>query len=142
MKNNDEGKRDLTSAVDKRDWLVSQGLAKPGRGKFSNAAKEALVAAAENGIVFIDKSVSVGTVRTVVDGEIVEEKRELNPFAHHPEPIREGMVTFNGTDGFTLEVNSSEACNSCRYSLGWCYCKVPTFTYWKTGEVLTFGGNV
>lgn len=141
MENNDKGK-DLTTAVDKREYLINLDLAKPGRGKFSNAAKEALAAAEKNGIVFIDKKTLVGTYRTMVDGEIVEEKRELNPFAPTPDPIREGTLTFNGADGFTLGVNASEACNSCQYSLGWCYCKVPTFTYWKTGEVLTFGGNV
>lgn len=142
MTNNDEGKRDLTTAVDKRDYLVKLGLAKEGRGKFSNAAKEALLAASQNGIVFIDKSVTVGTVKTVVNGEIVEERRELNPFAQHPEPIREGTLIFNGKDGFTLKVSATEACNTCLFSLGWCYCKVPTFIHWRTGEVLHFGGNV
>src|ERR1700752_4403790 len=38
----------------KRDYLVSKGLAKPGRGKFSNAAKEELAKAEKAGVKFSD----------------------------------------------------------------------------------------
>lgn len=131
----------MTNAVDKREWLIAKGLAKPGRGKFSNAAKEALAEAEKHGIAFVDKKAIVGPVKTVIDGEIVEERREVNPFAHHAPAIREGYYTFTGKDGFTMQVNASEACNTCTFSLGWCYCSTPTFVYWKTGEVLSYGND-
>ena len=38
----------------KRDYLVGLGLAKPGRGKFSNAAKDALAKAVADGVKFSD----------------------------------------------------------------------------------------
>lgn len=133
----------MTSAVDKRDWLVSKGLAKPGRGRFSADAKTAIAEAEKNGIVFADKSVTLSTVVFIDDnGERQEEKREVNPFAHHPEPIRTNdYYTFTGAKGFRLQVSVTEACNTCRYSLGWCYCETPTFRHWRTGEVLN-GRNV
>lgn len=132
----------MTGPQDKREWLVSKGLAKPGRGKFSNAAKEALAEAERNGITFVDKSVTVTTVKTVDrDGNITEVKREVNHWGHHPDPIREGSLTFKGAGKFKLQVNVSEACNSCRFSFGWCYCDVPVFRYWRTGELLSLTTN-
>lgn len=132
----------MTAPVDKRDWLVAKGLAKPGRGKFSNAAKEALAEAERAGTRFIDKGTTLSTV-TVIDenGERQTERREVNQFAHHPEPIRtDARYTFVGEGTKktrkTLSVSVTEACAHCSYSLGWCYCEIPTFTYWKTGEVL------
>lgn len=37
-----------------REYLVEKGLAKPGRGRFSTAAKEALAVAVADGVVFTD----------------------------------------------------------------------------------------
>lgn len=50
----------------KREYLVTQGLAQPGRGRFSKAAVEALDAATASGVVFDDgvaapKEVTVGS---------------------------------------------------------------------------------
>lgn len=143
MTNNEKGK-DLTTAVDKREWLAERGLAKAGtRGKFSNAAKEALAEAEKNGILFLDKNVKVGTVTVINEnGDRVQEKREVNIFAPHPEPIRQNeRYLFVGKDknGKRIErsVAVTEICASCSYSLGWCYEQVPTFRDWKSGEVLS-----
>jgi hypothetical protein len=143
MTHTDEGKINLTNAVDKREWLAARGLAKAGtRGKFSNAAKEALAEAEKNGTLFIDKKTIVTTVRTRVDGEIVEEKREFNPWAQHARPIREGMLDFVGKGRVKVKVNATEACHNCHYSFGWCHCDMPSFLYWKTGEVLRYAAYV
>ena len=40
--------------VTKREWLIEQGLAKAGRGRFSLPAKEALAEAIADGVVFDD----------------------------------------------------------------------------------------
>ena len=40
--------------VTKREWLIEQGLAKAGRGRFSLPAKEALAEAIADGVVFSD----------------------------------------------------------------------------------------
>jgi hypothetical protein len=38
----------------KREFLVEKGLAKPGRGRFSREAKDALAQAEKDGVVFDD----------------------------------------------------------------------------------------
>lgn len=125
----------MTAAVDKRDFLVKLGKAKPGRGKFSNEAKEILAEAERNGIVFVDKKAIVTTVRTTGEnGEVKEEKREYNPNAPHPPAIRTGTLTF--TKGRSkIKVNATEACHNCHMSFGWCYCELPAFLNWKDQQV-------
>ena len=127
-------------AVDRREWCAARGLAKPGtRGRFSAAAWDAMDEAQRNGTIFIDsKSVTANVVVTNEDGEKVTEKRELNPWANHPDPIRtEARYAFKHKDGSEEMVSVKEACHSCQHSFGWCYCDVPTFLDWRTGEVMT-----
>lgn len=38
-----------------REWLIEQGLAKPGRGRLSHSAHEALATARANGVLFTDR---------------------------------------------------------------------------------------
>lgn len=131
--------------IDKRTWLAERGLAKAGtRGKFSNAAKEALAEAEKNGVVFIDKK-AAATVATVVtfDGDKrVEEKRHVDPFAPHSPATRTGMLEFVGPRNKKMQVNASEACIHCMYSFGWCKCNIPQFRYWKNAEVFSLAARV
>jgi hypothetical protein len=46
-------------AQTKREWLVDQGLATAGRGRFSAAAKEALAKAEADGLTFSDSAKEV-----------------------------------------------------------------------------------
>lgn len=132
----------MTAAVDKRDYLVNLGLAKPGRGRFGREALDALAEAEKNGVVFVDKKAIVTTVRVADDkGNVTEEKRSYDPFAPHSPAIRTGLLTFVGQgkarERTTMKVNATEACIHCQMSFGWCYCELPQFRFWKTGEVLT-----
>lgn len=133
----------MANAIDKRTWLAERGLAKAGtRGKFSNDAKAALAEAEKNGVVFVDKKSVVSSVAIVdEDGNITSERREVNIYAPHPDPIREGRLTFV-SKGSKMSVSVTEACSTCNYSFGWCYCQSPTFRNWKNGEVLTLAVNV
>jgi hypothetical protein len=75
--------------VTKREWLVLQGLAKPGRGKFSNAAKEALAKAEASGTVFADpapaaksdKPRTVKAPKAPKAPEVAQEKSTADPAA-------------------------------------------------------------
>lgn len=51
----------------KREYLVEKGLAKPGRGKFSTVAHEALAEAVANGVVFDEPVKPVKEVATEGD---------------------------------------------------------------------------
>ena len=51
--------------VTKREWLVQKGLAKPGRGKFSKAAHDALAQAVKDGVVFDEPAAPVKSDKAV-----------------------------------------------------------------------------
>lgn len=126
--------------VDRRSWLNANGFTTGKRGRFSSAMWDAMDAAEHSGTKFIDPKspTTIGKASVVVDGERVIQQAEVNPWAHHPDPIRTGILTFAGEDGTEHKVNSTEACIKCLYSFGWCYCDVPTFRLWHNGEVLTY----
>lgn len=125
--------------VDRRSWLNANGFTTGKRGRFSSAMWDAMDAAEHSGTKFIDPKspTTIGKASVVSEtGERVIAQAEVNPWAHHPDPIREGMLTFAGTAG-TIKASAKEACATCSYSFGWCYCDTPTFRYWRTGEVMT-----
>jgi hypothetical protein len=127
----------VTGPFDKREWLASQTppLAIAGaRGKFSAAAHAALKAAEASGITFLEKGAPTTTVTRMVDGEEVTETKTVDPYAPHSEPIRTGRLKF-ALNGKVIDVNSAEACATCKHSFGWCYCDVPTFHYWRDSKV-------
>lgn len=63
-----------------RDYLVSINLAKPGRGKFSNAAKQALSEAIDNGMEFSDWNKHGRVIAAIPEGTVIE-KRAAAPAA-------------------------------------------------------------
>lgn len=134
---NPPGGKEMSDAIDRRDYLVSLGLAKPGRGRFSADAKAALAEAEKNGIKFLEKGAITTTVVTINDdGERVNEVRSVDPYAPHPEPFRtDGFYKFVKENGGSIKVSVSEACIHCKFSFGWCLCPKPSFRYWRTGDV-------
>ena len=63
-----------------RQYLVSLNLAKPGRGKFSNAAKQALQDAIDNGMEFSDWNKHGRVIAPISEGTAIE-KRAAAPAA-------------------------------------------------------------
>ena len=63
-----------------RDYLVSLNLAKPGRGKFSNAAKQALQDAIDYGMEFSDWNKHGRVIAPISEGTAIE-KRAAAPAA-------------------------------------------------------------
>jgi hypothetical protein len=128
----------VSTVLDAREWLAAKGLAKPGtRGRFSNAAKEALAAAAKDGLVFSTSATPTATVTVTADnGEKVTERREINIYAPHPPARRSGTLVFVNRKGKRVNVSATEACAHCSMSFGWCDCDVPTFRVWQTGELI------
>lgn len=95
----------LSETITARDWLVEQGLAKAGRGKFSKVAHEALKSAMAEGMTFSDY------------GKSDEESYETAPMVHP-----EGTARFKVGGS---KVSMKNACNLCGYSLYWCGCETP-----------------
>lgn len=113
----------------KREYLVSLGLAKPGRGKFSGAGKEALAAAEAKGMSFSDTA-PVKSVKATT--EKVEKAAPVDagntPYLTQDEyrfPEKEYRgISFDG--GKRKEVSLRECCNTCKVSLVNHMCDRPT----------------
>jgi hypothetical protein len=115
----------------RRDYLVGLGLAKPGRGKFSTAAKEALDKARASGTKFSDDEVPTKTVTEKPTGDSVQGKtdRKSEPtFTPYLSPSEfrfpEAEYKAKGADGKTYGMR--ECCNLCRVSLVGHMCDNPT----------------
>lgn len=111
----------------RRDYLVSLGLAKPGRGKFSTVAKEALVKAEQSGMKFSDAPTTQSTPVVKSDAPVKTDAtmtQYLTPSEYRfPEAEYKG-ITF--VDGKRKEVSLRECCNLCRVSLVNHGCDNPT----------------
>ena len=118
----------------RRDYLVGLGLAKPGRGKFSNDAKQALVKARAEGVKFSDDDAPAKPVSLTKDAGPVKEATApkvdatftpyLTPDEYRfPEKEYRGIVYHNGK---RREVSLRECCNTCRVSLVNHMCEAPT----------------
>ena len=116
----------------KRDWLVERGLAKPGRGKFSNAAKEALVKAKAEGVVFDDDAKP--TARPAAPKPAAEPKAEQRTGVGlveylFPSDFRYPEADWQAVerrDGKRIVHSVREVCNTCRVSLTAHGCANPT----------------
>jgi len=123
----------VTKLETRRDYLVRMGLAKPGRGKFSNDAKAALAKADEEGIEFLDgpspKGNGTGPVKSSLGSSSpvvkpVTETPYLTPDEYrYPEAE---WSAFCMKDGKKVIVSLRECCNSCRVSLVNHSCNTPT----------------
>lgn len=109
-----------------RAWLVTQGLAKDGRGKFSTAAKTALDKAVADGKTFDDypkgtapvKATKVKTEDSKPTGD-TSGIAELAPYRFEESDYR-AVETVSG-----IERSLRSACNTCRVSLVVCWCAEP-----------------
>lgn len=116
----------------KRDYLIGKGLAKPGRGKFSNAAKAELIKAEASGIKFAQpviptKNSATGnlTKKSVTRKSASETSPEETPYIL-PGDYRfpESEYRAVGDNGKTYSMR--ECCNTCKVSLVNHVCDSPT----------------
>lgn len=117
----------------RREYLVSKGLAKPGRGKFSNAAKVELSRAMSSGMKFSDDGNRSLTKNRTGQNSVPESKPKAIPASNpgdtayiFPSDYRfpEAEYVAVGPDGkrYTLR----ECCNTCMVSLTNHGCNTPT----------------
>lgn len=115
-----------------REYLVSKGLAKPGRGKFSNDAKAALQAAMSSGMSFDDYK-PTGRVVTAPKPKVEVERtpRQKNEDSTYlsPADFRFPEAEYHAVyfeDGKRKVVGMREVCSECGYSLTNHGCNAPT----------------
>lgn len=122
----------------KREYLVGLGLAKPGRGKFSNDAKKALAEAEAKGVKFSDVVTKIPTGKSEPTGNATG-KSAAGQIAPKSDPTTTPYLTPDdyrfpeaeyravAWDGGKKVVYSlRECCNTCRVSLVNHMCESPT----------------
>lgn len=118
-----------------RDWLVKQGLAKQGRGRFSREAKAALAKAIEEGMTFSDFKLTADETPKVTKVE----HRATAPLVVR-EPVRANRVMW-GIDRGTESSHSPlliavSTCGSCSRGVAYCNCNTgPKLPKWLGGSV-------
>jgi hypothetical protein len=120
-----------------KDYAISLGLAKAGRGRMSLDAKKAVQAAKKNGMTFRIKGAPTATVTVVSkpqkDSEApVTEEKEVNQFADAFYRYDRDQMFAYKHEGKTYKINGKGACMNCGYSLVGHTCNDPV--------VLTYHG--
>lgn len=112
--------------VTKRQYLIEKGLAKDGRGKFSNVAKEEIAKAINSGLKFDDPAgKTVVVVSKDENGNEVQTTKRIADVPDVPDPRPDrpcGYYVFRNPDGSTFKRKHTEACAKCHFSFQWCYC--------------------
>lgn len=105
----------------KRDYLVGLGLAKPGRGKFSNAAKEALAKAEREGVKFADvtpvKPRPETPTKESATGNPAPRTSPGDSLYLSPSDFRFPENEYVAVAGDGTKYSMRECCNTCKVSL-------------------------
>lgn len=114
----------------KRDYLVGLGLAKPGRGKFSNEAKRALAKAESSGIKFLDTMPSKDTgpmlaKKSVSKSGTGQSDPTFTPYLT-PDEYRFPEAEYRAVGDNGRRYSMRECCNTCMVSLVNHACNSPT----------------
>lgn len=106
-----------------RDWLVKQGLAKQGRGRFSREAKAALAKAISEGMSFSDFKLTGDEAPKV---QRVAEFRTATPVVVDRQPFRTQKVVWAVDKGTKPShaplVVTLDSCAGCSKSISYCGC--------------------
>jgi hypothetical protein len=129
-----------------RDYAISLGLAKPGKGKLSKAAHDAIQKAINEGKTFVDynngrvnRNVTDSRTTRPTNGTVglsigtEEEQKEYPPIP--PNPVRHTYNTIYGIDakGRTPLVIGFESCAICLRHVRYCLHEIPQLPVWIGG---------
>lgn len=124
-----------------REYLVSLGLAKAGRGRYSAEAKSALEKAKQDGMIFDEPSYRVLQMQSQTRSKVeVKPKSSNKTVTKHPKPpsgigvielqprsVAEGAkFVHTGANGKRQTISDTNVCGNCGVSLGWHKCSNPT----------------
>lgn len=119
----------------RREWLVSQGLAKPGRGRMSAEAHSAIDKALAGGMRFSDVRQDSDSSKPITSKDASKDSVAATYTGPTPEK------TFNG-GWFVWEgkkkrdVSGAEVCRKCKVSLDWHRCNLPVIPSIETNEMI------
>lgn len=117
----------------KREYLVGLGLAKPGRGKFSNDGKAAIAKAEAEGMKFSDTATGAPAPKPVKTDDKPAEPVKADPResayilpSDFRFPMGEYVAFSRDENGKRVMHSLAECCNTCRVSLTNHACNTPT----------------
>lgn len=107
----------------RREYAISLGLAKDGRGRMSGAAHAAIDEAVKNGMSFSDMpSRGVGKQ---IDSKDVSKGNPEDSFSATPEPFHNGNW-FATVNNKRVKISGRSVCTTCGYSLDYQNCLTPS----------------
>ncbi len=122
-----------------RAWLVEKGLAKDGRGKFSNQAKIELDNAVAAGQKFEDwpkgENAPVNKTNVAKAGKVEDSSERFSDYLY-PSDFAWPEGEYKAMAG-KKEYSMREVCNNCRVSLVMCQCGSPTIHGGIVVEIVT-----
>lgn len=107
----------------KREYAISLGLAKPGRGRMSAAAHDAINKAISEGMTFSDTLKAPAKTEKAPAAKATQDNSVIAPTAAIREP--NGYSFFYMEGGKKRKVSNRTACYNCGYSVGWHLCNAP-----------------
>lgn len=111
-----------------KDYLISKGLAKPGRGRISLAGHDALKVAIASGMSFSDypkgNSVPAQAPKGNAIAPVRKEREDIPVIVPETFPM-DSFRAFEREDGKLIERSMREVCQTCGVSLVQCECGHP-----------------
>lgn len=125
-----------------KDYAISLGLAKAGRGRMSLDAKKAVQDAKKSGMVFRVKGAPTATIvvaKKPSEGtsEPTTEEVEVNPYADAFYRYERDQMFSYSHNGKTFKINGKGACMNCGYSLIGHTCNDPVVLTYHGAQKVT-----
>lgn len=108
----------------RKEYAASLGLAKPGKGRMSKAAHEAIEKAIAEGMEFRDASPRPAAQKSASEPKPVKNDA-VNNFAGTPAPSHSGDW-FTQVNGKRVTISEKSVCTTCGYSLAYHACLSPS----------------
>lgn len=119
----------------RREYAVSLGLAKPGRGRMSSEAHSAINKALAEGMRFSDVRADSDSSKPVTSEQATKDSAPATFTGPTPDPIYNGgWYYWEGKK--KVNISGNEICRKCMVSLDWHKCNLPVFPSLATNEMV------
>lgn len=121
--------------MNRREYAISLGLAKPGRGRLSREAHAAIAKAESAGTVFSDSPKSAPAIveQVIVEGQVTEPVKAKPPQQKRRDDKSYTLTTTAG------QIIRFEHCYRCKQHVMYCRCQPePVYPDWLAAEVDTW----
>lgn len=114
-----------------RDWLIRQGLAKPGKGRMSKDAKKALEKAMSEGVVFSDYKKADHDVDPTNSSNLVKVRVQAAPLQKLEKQRDEKVIWAHDQGKYWI---AFDLCSGCNRAISFCTHEVPKLPHWVNSK--------